>query len=84
MILTDKEIIKHIDASTEYDYVDYDSCETLSTFDVHPLLKAQLKKVVGWGEEECAGHEGYQYSLQRRQCSECWQSLLKEVEDAQS
>ena len=38
---------------------------------------ADLKWVVEWGDEECSGHEGYQYSLCRRQCSRCWQELQK-------
>ena len=40
--------------------------------------RAGRREVVEWGNEECTGHEGYQYSLHRRQCSECWQAQLKE------
>ena len=49
------------------------------------LEKAQLKRVLEWGEEECMGHGemkngfSYTYSLQRRQCSICWGVLLEEV-----
>ena len=43
------------------------------------LVKAQARKLVRWGDEECTGHGGYQYSLHRRQCSQCWQALKEEI-----
>lgn len=44
---------------------------------VDDVAKVQLKKVVEWGNERCIEHdlEGYD----RRECSQCWQSLLEEV-----
>ena len=49
------------------------------------IAKAQLKKVVEWGDEPCYIHlvkdgavnttEG----IKRRECSKCWQALLEEV-----
>ena len=51
------------------------------------ILKAQLKKVVEWGDEECFKHpftsdlKEEEYNRKRHRCPECWQSLLKELED---
>ena len=41
------------------------------------VAQAQLKKVVEWGNEDCLAelHRGGK----RRNCPECWQSLLDEV-----
>ncbi len=46
--------------------------------------KAQLKKVHGYGNEPCPHivHSGVYAVLDKRSCSECWQSLLDEVKDA--
>ncbi len=48
-------------------------------------IKAQLKKVVEWGEEECPHktvRAGGIYQLyHRRDCPQCWQSLLEEVKE---
>ena len=47
------------------------------------VAKAQLKKVVEWGNEVCVGrenHPGYDNVL-RRACSHCWQALLEEVKE---
>uniref|UniRef100_A0A6M3KLW7 Uncharacterized protein n=1 Tax=viral metagenome TaxID=1070528 RepID=A0A6M3KLW7_9ZZZZ len=43
-ILTDEEIVKLLDISVEYDYIDYTNCETVSTVDIRPALKAQHKQ----------------------------------------
>ena len=48
--------------------------------DKRSCLKAQLKKVVEWGEEVCREHDKTMRRAQRRFCDECWQSLLKEIE----
>ena len=62
----------------------------------HLAAKAQLKKVVEWGNENCTEHavearESIRRGLRmigrppvypRHDCYTCWQSLLKEVEDA--
>jgi len=42
--LEDKEICRLLDVSTEYDYIDYDNCETVSTIDIRPALKAQQQQ----------------------------------------
>ena len=46
------------------------------------VVKAQLKKVVEWGNEECREHKYYPQPpyWPRRRCNECWESLLKETE----
>ena len=51
------------------------------------VAKAQLKKVVEWGDEPCYIHlvkdgavdttEG----IKRRECPKCWQALLEEVKE---
>ena len=54
-----------------------------TTEDSHTAVaKAQLKKVVEWGNEVCvddAHHPRFQCML-RHCCLTCWQSLLKEIE----
>ena len=50
------------------------------------VAKAQVKKLVEWGGEGCPHNlspEGMSYDL-KHECLACWQSLLKEVNDAQS
>jgi len=37
------------------------------------------EEIFEWGEEVCSGHEGYQYSLKRRQCGLCWQELKSRI-----
>ena len=42
--------------------------------------KAQLKKVVEWGDEKCPhSNEPEWENWLRRECTECWQVLLEEV-----
>lgn len=45
------------------------------------IAKAQLKKVVEWGDMPCVEHEhgALQGYYMRRLCKECWQALLEEV-----
>ncbi len=45
------------------------------------MCKAQLKKVVEWGEIAC-GHDIGGYCVKRWACPICRQAILKEVEDA--
>ncbi len=42
------------------------------------IAKAQLKKVVEWGNEPCDVKEHYELNAKKRQCEACWQSLLEE------
>jgi len=49
------------------------------------IAKAQLKKVGEWGDGDCNEHPYAAYPtgtrfLQRKDCPDCWQSLLKETE----
>ena len=46
------------------------------------FAKAQLKKLEEWGEEICLdlGHTHKLDYLPRHSCSECWQSLIGEIE----
>lgn len=41
--------------------------------------KAQLKRVVEWGNERCAIHSTTQKYFKRRLCEDCWQALLEET-----
>lgn len=58
------------------------------------IAKAQLEKVVEWGDEPCLEHQfpipvivdGIKQTLKsstykRRDCSVCWQALLEEVKE---
>lgn len=53
--------------------------ETLIPKLLDETTKAQLKKAAEWGNEECNGHGGWQTSVKRRQCAQCWQALLEEI-----
>ena len=73
--LTDKEISPFVEVMQEEAKVDIDG-----------LLKAQLKKVVEWGDEDCFDHNGARrreqgWHIKRRVCPECWQTLLEEVKE---
>ena len=45
------------------------------------VAKAQLKKVVEWGDEVCSDetHHPHYDCMYKRCCSSCWQALLKEI-----
>ncbi len=45
------------------------------------LNKAQLKKVVEWGDEECLEHGWGAEDTARKRCWSCWQVLLEEVKE---
>lgn len=51
------------------------------------IAQAQLKKVAEWGEGDCEHNPPNPFSqilrkgLPRKDCPECWQELLKEVEE---
>ena len=45
------------------------------------LAKAQLKKVVEWGNEDCPHNTPSGRVKFARECHLCWQTLLKEVGD---
>ena len=42
--------------------------------------KAQLKKVVEWGDEDCPHREQNGWHL-KHYCPKCWQSLVDEVKE---
>ena len=50
-----------------------------------PVARAQLKKVVKWGNEDCdcgaERHFDIERSVHRHFCPRCWQSLLEEVKE---
>ena len=82
ILLDDKEILDICGFSTKEalaDLLPIDENRTQLTSCTKRGAQAQLKKTVEWGNEECSGHEGYQYSLYRRQCTNCWQTLKKET-----
>ncbi len=68
--LTDEEIL-------ELD----EMCFECGQHDDSEVAKAQLKKVVEWGDEPCIEHEHGKRvdAVPRKHCSECWQALLEEV-----
>ena len=47
---------------------------------ISDTCKAQSKKVVEWGDETCKEHQVSNNTQRRRECTQCWQSLLKEIE----
>ncbi len=81
IVLTDEEISKYIDNLSLDDTFD----NWLEGKPWKIVAKAQLKKVVEWGKEECP----HEYDIvaninMKRECFICWQemeqALLKEVE----
>ena len=44
---------------------------------IHSSAKAQLLKVAKWGDEPCFHLPSF--NRRKRQCSKCWQALLKEA-----
>lgn len=80
--LTLDEVL-HWESMTEQERV----LTALSILTNRRTAQAQLKKVVKWGYESCPHAKifttkiGVPYSTKyKRECSECWQALLKEVE----
>ena len=74
MLLSDKEIQRAwVDKALS------DNFEEDITKHAELVAKAQLKKVVEWGNEPCKDrtHNG---EMPRRWCWSCWQALLKETE----
>ncbi len=61
--------------------------------DAHEEAKAQAKKMVKWGDDDCTEHGHFHtaellteyggskatYPYERHECPECWQQLKKEV-----
>ena len=45
------------------------------------IAKAQLKKVLGWGEVSCGHDMGGYYGVKRWACPICRQALLEEVDN---
>jgi len=45
------------------------------------IAKALLNKVYDWGDEDCPHSQERYLRPIKRQCSKCWQALLKEVEN---
>ena len=59
-----------------------DGTEPFSSYKYeHHLLKAQSKKVVEWGDEDCTEHDHHPIisGFSRFMCWECRQALLEEV-----
>ena len=58
-------------------------CCRTEVFSFKEGAKAQLKRVVEWGNEPCAEHHAYH--TPKHQCVKCmssmWQALLEEVKD---
>ena len=76
MLLTDEEIFKVVFGKEPIDKEWVNSCLPLYR---DKIAKAQLNKLHKWGNETCTCKGDY-INIKRRQCDECWQSLLKEIE----
>jgi len=58
--------------------------EGLAGYNMDGLLKAQLRKVYEWGNEECPHkwedfYSGEKRPRSTRQCPKCWQAILEEI-----
>ena len=72
ILLSDEEIKKLI----------HEKWKTRDTLTFEELAKAQLKKVVEWGDEDCphlSKPAEYFDGQHKRECRDCWQALKKEV-----
>ena len=74
--LTDKEISR-IEGQV---LADIKPDEHIQSRVMREVAKVQLRKVVEWGSEDCLHLPG-PYSMRKRACDECWQSLLEEVKE---
>ena len=81
--LTDEEIIQAIDkanGSSEW-REGWEIQDVLEEQD-RSIAKAQLKKVVEWGNSGCPHGgclPGNHYEFSKSQCPKCWQTLLEET-----
>ena len=74
--------------SDDYD-LDYlrDNLYFEDMFALRTVTKAQLKRVVEWGDEDCEEHpytsrsKGEAYNRKRHRCPQCRQVLLDEVKE---
>ena len=60
--------------------VDFDhkpTQEEIFDWRLKSVAKAQLKRVMAWGDEACPHVD---HTRGKRCCGDCWQELLKEVE----
>ena len=59
----------------------YEDCDKGQLWD-NVLIKAQLKKVYEWGNEDCphAGSVAGETLLHKHDCYKCWEALLNDVE----
>ena len=63
----------------------YDATKGKEGYDLN-IARAQLKKVVKWGEEDCYTHQVKDKTIdntegiKRRDCPKCWQSLKEELD----
>ena len=78
ILLTDEEMGDLLCLEKEYTYPCSNGSFT-STVDCRAIAKAQRKKVVEWGGEDCVEHRSEGYL--RRECSQCWQTLLRECDE---
>ena len=79
--LTDEEIgeVMGLPYPLEED-LEHENYAVVDIQDLHPLAKAQLKKVVEWGDDLCLEHANKQViNVYKRECPQCWQALLEEV-----
>ncbi len=83
-LLTDREMGQAILQALGQAYEDDEvSAESMEIDEARAICRGQLeaqdaktRKAIGeWGDEECQGHAGYSWSMHRRQCTTCWESL---------
>ena len=43
------------------------------------IAKAQLTKILEWGDEDCLDHFVYGQERKRSNCEECWQELQEDA-----
>jgi len=76
ILLSDKEKALAVNAEMERTKDAPDSMMDYSD----TIAKAQLKKVVKWGNKRCREHPGVYGEQDRHYCGICWKALLKEIE----
>lgn len=92
--LTEEEIAEVMGLPYPLEELEHENYAVVDIYDLHPLVKAQVEKVVEWLNIECEEHDNKERVKLREQmeqfkmskpyfpramCWRCWQSLLEEV-----
>ena len=75
MLLTDEEIAKIIQTNLGDELEELREYDWMVCEEDRAVAKAQLKKVILWGNTYCK-----EQNKPQRECGHCWQALLEELD----